>query len=557
MKKRVLVAVVAICLAVGMVAPAALAADIGTLNYTLSTASVNMTVAGTGSFSINVPNPEPTRAYSGVEFQAQLPANVEITSISCNLTDASTSLKEAEFNPGIYGFSCYALSNQFTGDLTCEVNVKYKGSAQAQATLTIQTVKQYVVNGHTRDDWSSTGTKVVTLVPSSGAVSKDANLASLSISPGTLNQTFNQNTTVYTASVDSDTKSVEIFAFPVSGATVSGAGEKTLKTGENKFTITVTAEDKVTTKTYTLTVNRAEPGSKSDARLTSLSISPGSIGIFIPDKDSYTATGIVYANDSVTVTAVANTGATITGDGKKTLLVGPNTVTVTVTSEDKTTTKSYTITITRPNSADGTGTGTGTGSGVTVPPGTVPLAGVFPFTDVSQSDWFYADAYYVWEEELMTGTTSTLFSPNTAVTRGMVVTVLYRAENNPDTAGLDNPFSDVAAGAWYTNAVKWAANKGIVLGYPDGTFKPTQNVSRQELAAVLSRYAGTKLTGTRDYATFTDDAVIAAFAKDPVKTLYTAEIINGKPDNRFDPLGTATRAEFAAMIHRFLVKTKA
>jgi len=163
----------------------------------------------------------------------------------------------------------------------------------------------------------------------------------------------------------------------------------------------------------------------------------------------------------------------------------------------------------------------------------------------------------MWDNNLMNGTASTLFSPNSTLTRGMVVTVLYRMEKEPNIDGLDNPFPDVAAGMYYTNAVIWAADNGIVLGYGDGTYQPDRNVAREEIAAILYRYeqyAG-KMPPTDPDAeerVFADAGSISNYAKEPVKVLVMQGIINGKPDNKFDPKGNATRAEYAAMLHRYI-----
>lgn len=183
----------------------------------------------------------------------------------------------------------------------------------------------------------------------------------------------------------------------------------------------------------------------------------------------------------------------------------------------------------------------------------------FPFTDVKNGDWFYDDVYYAWEKKLVDGTSASLFSPLSNITRGQVVTILYRAEGKPDVSEPDNQFIDVKAGTYYTEAVIWATANEIVKGYGDGTYRPDQFITRQELTAILCRYAdftGTELTELRKYEDFADQAVIYEYAREYVKALYMAEVINGKPNNRFDPLGNATRAEFTAMIHRLLNLTE-
>lgn len=218
-----------------------------------------------------------------------------------------------------------------------------------------------------------------------------------------------------------------------------------------------------------------------------------------------------------------------------------------------------TTAVTLAPAGSGSSTGTGTGGSTTVPDTDPPLALPFPFTDVAASDWFYNDVLYMWNNSLMDGTSATLFSPNLVLTRGMVVTVLYRHEGKPAVTSLNMPFTDVAAGQWYTDAVKWAADKEIVLGYPDNRFAPNDNVTREQLAAILHRYqAFTKLVPTETVAArvFTDANSISSYAREAVNVLVKQDIIKGKPDGTFNPAGSATRAEFAAMLHRYLASVQ-
>ena len=178
-----------------------------------------------------------------------------------------------------------------------------------------------------------------------------------------------------------------------------------------------------------------------------------------------------------------------------------------------------------------------------------------PFIDVSEGDWFFNDVAYVHQNGLMQGTAADRFGPNIALTRGMAVTVLYRIEGEPDVSGLPNPFSDVAEGQHYTNAVKWAADEGLVQGYASGKFGPEDLITRQDLAVIIDHYTGykvIKLSEMRAYQKFSDDADIANYAKEAVETFFKAGLINGKTNNKFDPKGQATRAEYAAIIHRVM-----
>ena len=180
-----------------------------------------------------------------------------------------------------------------------------------------------------------------------------------------------------------------------------------------------------------------------------------------------------------------------------------------------------------------------------------------PFVDVFENDWFYDDVLYVYEKGLMTGTSTNpmMFSPNENLTRAMIVTILYRIAGEPSVTGQTNPFTDVPAGQWYTNAVIWAANNKVVEGYGDGRFGPNDDITREQLATILDRYAAfAKITlpDERAYPGFSDDAKIAEYAKASVQRLYKSGLINGKPNNLFDPQGNATRAEAAKLFHTFL-----
>ena len=182
---------------------------------------------------------------------------------------------------------------------------------------------------------------------------------------------------------------------------------------------------------------------------------------------------------------------------------------------------------------------------------------VNPYADIRDDAWYYDVLAFVYLNELMTGTSTEpmLFSPQMTVTRGMVATVLYRIAGSSDVSGLANPFSDVADGLWYTNAVIWAANNGIVSGIGGGRFAPERNITRQEMAVMFNNYAVKMmyaLPEARDYAGFNDEEDIAGWAREAVERLFGTGVISGKHGNIFDPQGEATRAELAAMLTRSL-----
>ncbi len=175
-----------------------------------------------------------------------------------------------------------------------------------------------------------------------------------------------------------------------------------------------------------------------------------------------------------------------------------------------------------------------------------------PFTDVKQADWFYDEVQYVFENGLMSGTAEAKFQPNATLTRAMLVTVLYRLEGEPAASG--SPFDDVGAGQWYTKAVTWAAENGIVSGYGNRKFGPAQAITREQLAAILYRYAqhnGCQTSAEASLAAFRDAPSVSGWAAGAVKWAVASELVSGKGQGILDPAGTATRAETAAILMRF------
>lgn len=179
--------------------------------------------------------------------------------------------------------------------------------------------------------------------------------------------------------------------------------------------------------------------------------------------------------------------------------------------------------------------------------------GVLPFTDVREADWFYDDVVYAYENGLFSGTSDTTFSPNTSMTRAMLVTVLYRLEGQPTVSGRSG-FSDVKLNSYYEDAVTWAADNGIVNGTGATTFSPNTNVTREQMAAILYRYAQYKQYGTTASAGlngFSDAAKVSTYAKAPLSWAVAEKLVNGS-EGRLLPTGNATRAQVAAILHRFV-----
>ena len=183
---------------------------------------------------------------------------------------------------------------------------------------------------------------------------------------------------------------------------------------------------------------------------------------------------------------------------------------------------------------------------------------VNPFTDVSEKDWFYNDAMFVYKNGLMLGTSKTLFSPHGTVTRGMMATILWRMEGSLAPKG-ENSFTDVEAGRWYADAITWATENGIFAGYSKDKFGPDDPITREQLTAIFYRYAdykGYKLTVTGNLDKFEDADKITDYAKMVMQWAVGNGLIKGKSENLLDPQGTATRAEISAMLHRFIEKAK-
>ena len=176
-----------------------------------------------------------------------------------------------------------------------------------------------------------------------------------------------------------------------------------------------------------------------------------------------------------------------------------------------------------------------------------------PFTDVNADDWFYDPVVWAYDEGLMTGTSATTFEPNTSTTRAMIVAILYRLEDGPAANGA--PFSDVADGDWYADAVNWAASVGIVAGFEDGTFRPNAPITREQMAAILYNYAqwkGYDVSSRADLSRYSDQP--SEWAEDVMQWAVAEGLISGTSATTLDPQGHATRAQVASILQRFLTK---
>ena len=179
-----------------------------------------------------------------------------------------------------------------------------------------------------------------------------------------------------------------------------------------------------------------------------------------------------------------------------------------------------------------------------------------PFRDVSKRDWYYDDVVYVYRKGYMDGMSSTRFGGELNTTRGQIVTILWRLTGEP-RATKRNPFTDVSSSQYYYDAISWAYDAGVVDGFDAYTFKPDQNVTREQLAAILYRYAkymNLSTSGSAYLAKYRDADKIANWAYDAMAWANYRGLINGTSATRIDPKGYATRAQIAAILHRFAVE---
>ena len=198
----------------------------------------------------------------------------------------------------------------------------------------------------------------------------------------------------------------------------------------------------------------------------------------------------------------------------------------------------------------------------TMPNGQVTITATFveteepvdePFLDVNESDWFYDAVAYAYENGIMDGVGGNRFAPNSETTRAQLVTILYRMEGQPAVSG-DLPFTDVEAGTWYTNAVVWAAQNGIVNGVGDDTFAPGNDLTREQLVTILYRYAESKgydVSASADLAGYPDGEEIQAYAREAMAWAVAENIIRGMEDDTLKPAGNASRAQIATILMRF------
>lgn len=405
-----------------------------------------------------------------------------------------------------------------------------------QVTLSFAAAGSYVLSAM-GDEFTNIFSPWLPVTVTAAPKSNDANVSSITVAG--VEATAGENNT-YTVTLPYGTD-VTAGSFVIvtsdSGATVGA-----LTNEGNVWTFTVTAEDGVTSKTYTVTVSFTEAPKSNDAGVSSVTVA------------GFKA--VAGANNSYTVTVpygtVVKTGSfvIVTRHPRAAVSALTNTRNIwsfTVTAEDGVTTAVYTVTVNTAALPEPITPGVDNKKPASKPE--VKL----PFTDVSTSDWFYDDVAFVYENGLFSGTDSRSFSPNASMTRAMLVTVLYRLEGEPTVTGRSS-FTDVRSGAYYEKAVIWAAANGIVTGTDSTSFSPDAKVTREQLAAILYRYAQYRKLDTDASAklnSFTDADSVSAYASEALGWAVSESLINGA-SGKLMPKGDATRAQVAAILHRFV-----
>ena len=490
---------------------------------------VTLSFAAAGSYVLSAMGDEFTNIFS-----PWLPVTVTAAPKSSNANVSSVTVAGVEATAGEN--NTYTVTLPYGTDVTAGsfVIVTSDAGATVGALTNEGNVWTFTV---TAEDSVTSKTYTVTVSFTEAPKSNDANVSSVTVAG--VEATAGENNT-YTVTLPYGTDvTAGSFVIVTSDA---GATVGALTNEGNVWTFTVTAEDSVTSKTYTVTVSFTEAPKSNDANVSSVTVA------------GFKA--VAGANNSYTVTVpygtVVKTGSfvIVTRHPRAAVSALTNTRNIwsfTVTAEDGVTTAVYTVTVNTAALPEPITPGVDNKRPASKPE--VKL----PFTDVSTSDWFYDDVAFVYENGLFSGTDSRSFSPNASMTRAMLVTVLYRLEGEPTVTGRSS-FTDVRSGAYYEKAVIWAAANGIVTGTDSTSFSPDAKVTREQLAAILYRYAQYRKLDTDASAklnSFTDADSVSAYASEALGWAVSEGLINGA-SGKLMPKGDATRAQVAAILHRFV-----
>ena len=362
-----------------------------------------------------------------------------------------------------------------------------------------------------------------------------------------------------------DTCPVTVTAAPIPVSDVSlNKDSLALGVGDTETLTATVAPDNATNQAVTWTSSNPSVATVKNGVVTA--VAPGIAVITATTQDgNHTATCAVTvrpdvppANPNYRITVEATQGGTVTADS--TAAKAGATVTLTPVPDRGYQVGAVAVTdrfgeaVAVTENADGTYT-------FTMPNGQVSVAVTFveaqpeslPFTDVNETDWFRDAVQYVYDNGLMDGVGGNRFAPNSETTRAQLVTILYRLEGEPEVSGTSG-FTDVEAGTWYTDAVAWAAANGIVNGVSETEFAPGKDITREQLATILFRYAEAKgydVSARADLSAYPDADQIQSYAAESVAWAVAEGLIQGFEDNTLRPAGNATRAQIATILMRF------
>ena len=400
--------------------------------------------------------------------------------------------------------------------------------------------------------WESSNTSVATVDATGKVTAIGAGTATITVTTVNQSKTATCEVTVTAATV------------PVTGVTLSQT-QASLYYNRTPNTLTLTATvapDNATNKAVTWTSSNPSVATVENGVVTALARGTAVITATAADGSGASASCTVTvssylppANPNYRITVEATQGGTVTAD--PTAAKAGATVTLTPAPDAGYQVGTVAVTdrfgdaVAVTEQADGTYTFTMPNGQVTV---TVTFAEApLPFPDVTEGDWFYDAVRYAYETGLMDGVEDSLFAPNSETTRAQLVTILYRLAGEPEPGG-DSGFSDVAAGTWYTDAVAWAAENGIVNGVSETEFAPGKDITREQLATILFRYAEAKgydVSARADLSAYPDADQIQSYAAESVAWAVAEGLIQGFEDNTLRPAGNATRAQIATILMRF------